>query len=668
MGKKKSMKVSLMCRLLLGLLVPFLFVLDAITVQIYTDVRADKAESYSMIAEMMAKDVNQVIYKYVSIIETAARNENVESMVPEAAEDYLNQMIAENADVWSHFLITDDTGMEIAHTDGDTYKGISIAERDYFKTPWEQGETIICEPDYSKSTGKKILAIGTPIVKEGERVGVLVGFVRLEHICQVANEYKVTDSSYTFMLNSDGMLSAHPDESIVLQQNWNDSSVKAGMTGTARKAVEHMLAGENGIITGDDTIYAYAPIGIGGMSLCISAPFLEAYEIIRNLAVIMILSLVVVCVIGILVSFWIARSITTPFGWVVRQTKELARGNTRLISQKMGYQSTREMTELKEALSYLASSLESLFSRIDVESRNMVEIVQQISEHVEHSMEATSDTSATMEELAASMEEVSATTDEMNRSMETTAEVIEGIALNSEKGASFAKECQQRASQSEKSAVEGKTSTNKMVKEIRSMLQDSIKNSQKVGEISHLTADILDIAAQTNLLALNASIEAARAGEAGKGFAVVADEIRALAENAKISANNIQEISRAVIKAVETLASDAGTMLEFVDTTVLRDYDQFGQVTQSYREDSTRLEEVLSEFAVKAGSLNHSIGLMRDGMNGINTAVEEGAKGGVTVAETAADLVQNLGSINESVSDNGRISDALSQEVGRFRR
>ncbi len=200
------------------------------------------------------------------------------------------------------------------------------------------------------------------------------------------------------------------------------------------------------------------------------------------------------------------------------------------------------------------------------------------------------------------------------------------------------------------------------------MLQDSIKNSQKVGEISHLTADILDIAAQTNLLALNASIEAARAGEAGKGFAVVADEIRALAENAKISANNIQEISRAVIKAVETLASDAGTMLEFVDTTVLRDYDQFGQVTQSYREDSTRLEEVLSEFAVKAGSLNHSIGLMRDGMNGINTAVEEGAKGVVTVAETAADLVQNLGSINESVSDNGRISDALSQEVGRFRR
>ena len=121
MGKKKSMKVSLMCRLLLGLLVPFLFVLDAITVQIYTDVRADKAESYSMIAEMMAKDVNQVIYKYVSIIETAARNENVESMVPEAAEDYLNQMIAENADVWSHFLITVDTGMVIAPRDGDTY-------------------------------------------------------------------------------------------------------------------------------------------------------------------------------------------------------------------------------------------------------------------------------------------------------------------------------------------------------------------------------------------------------------------------------------------------------------------------------------------------------------------------------------------------------------------
>ncbi len=76
---------------------------------------------------------------------------------------------------------------------------------------------------------------------------------------------------------------------------------------------------------------------------------------------------------------------------------------------------------------------------------------------------------------------------------------------------------------------------------------DKIRNlDEKSQKISDIMAIISNIAKQTKLLALNAAIEAERAGEKGQGFAVVAEEGKMLAEEVRLSTENINTMSEEI--------------------------------------------------------------------------------------------------------------------------
>ncbi len=311
--------------------------------------------------------------------------------------------------------------------------------------------------------------------------------------------------------------------------------------------------------------------------------------------------------------------------------------------------------------------LQGIMQKIQRESVHMDELVNNITGGINDSNENASSVSATMEELSASMEEVAATLDQITVGTQEILNASQNMRNKASSGADFVKEVKDRAVEIREQTLESKNTTSQMISDIRLLLEKAIENSRSVEKINGLTAEILNISSQTNLLALNASIEAARAGEAGRGFAVVADEISVLAGNSRDTANNIQSISALVTEAVENLAKSANDMLEFIDTTVLTDYDKFVNVANIYHNDADSMDDILHEFYNNAQELANTMSNMTEGIDGINIAVDESAQGVTVAAQSTGHLVEALGAIKAEADTNREISQQLQEEVQRFK-
>ena len=337
------------------------------------------------------------------------------------------------------------------------------------------------------------------------------------------------------------------------------------------------------------------------------------------------------------------------------------------LTERINVKSKDEIGQLVGGVNSFVEQLQGIMLKIRESSNNLNELAGSITSEIADSNDNASSISATMEELSASMEEVAATLDEITTGAQEILSASKEMSEEAETGKEFVIGVKGTAVSMRSDAQTSKENTTAMIQEIRAMLEVAIANSRSVEKINELTDEILSISSQTNLLALNASIEAARAGEAGKGFAVVADEIRVLAENSKNTANNIQGISSLVTSAVEELSSDANKMLEFIDSTVLADYDKFVDMANSYHDDADHMDEILQGFYGNASKLAETMAQMTEGIDGINIAVDESAQGVTMAAQSTAQLVDALVNIKSEADSNREISEDLQDEVKRFK-
>lgn len=396
---------------------------------------------------------------------------------------------------------------------------------------------------------------------------------------------------------------------------------------------------------------------------------LEQQESYKKAVVTTIIATIVGFIVAILAYLLVNRSVIRP---IKKSTESLDKIVADIqaghgdLTARINLKSTDELGRLAKGINVFLETLQNIMSQIVSNADHLGSVVNTVSGSVNTASGNASDISSLLEELSATMEEVSSTTTNVNDEVANVGTEVSSIAQETITMNSYAAEMETRARELELAAQRNKESTSEIIGGIITSLEAAIEESKSVSKVNDLTDEILNVSSQTNLLALNASIEAARAGEAGKGFAVVADEIRTLADSTRETAGNIQEINLMVIRAVDALVENSHAIVNYVNETILPDYEKFVETGKQYRDDATHINHTMNVFEERTNHLLKIMQEISEAVNGIATAIEESALGVTNATENTSTLVSNIEIVNQEMGTNQKISLQLKQEADRF--
>lgn len=643
MHSKKTLRSLFFKNLIIVFLIPFTCILLVICLYIYNQTKQENTKHGKMYASMLSKEIEEKLEKYKAVVDMAAARQEVESLDYTQAEPYLQNLIAiKGKEEWSHFIITNANGTEQAHSEGKMGHGISLRFDEAYQKPWEEETTVVCEPVISKSTGRAVIGIATPIYSNYKKSGVFIGYIWLESIADYLNDYQYTDHSYAFMMNADGTISAHPDATQVLNSKWDKNLEQTGYS------------------------YTYCQIEGTDLTLCVVSPDRESFSLLFGILKVLLVSFTAMLLSGFAGSLYMSRKTASLILWIREQLQTLSEGNIHINKKKLAYEKAIEIREMKEKTFLLAETLKNIMDQLEDGSKELHHVVGELTQKIHDSDNSIKAIAERETEFAAGIEEISATTDILREHSDSNLQFTSTISFYAAEGREAANQMVERAEASMETVQNGKTQTLKILERIRDALVISMQESRKTAMIDELTEEILDITDQTTLLSLNASIEAARAGESGKGFSVVAAEMGKLAENSGRIANKIQEISQTVMGAVEKLEKDAGELLSYIDTCVLVEYENFRENAKLYNEDAKKMGSMMVHFSNHAKSLEESFQDMNGNIAQIAEAMSEEKQGMEQVANNSSLLAGYLHEISQDTDQCNQIAEILREHVITF--
>ncbi|KRT36460.1 methyl-accepting chemotaxis protein [Acetomicrobium hydrogeniformans] len=614
----------------------------------------------SQINKAVSGDIDETIHGLMNRIESIAKTIRVRSMDWEEAKGALHDLSDSESAFEGGFLSWPD-----GRTETTTNKTVDISNRDYYKVIFEQGAPYaISEAVISLGTQKPAFVIAFPVIKDGQRVG-LVGFnVSLERFSELVSSFKPLGHGYVVIVDNTGTVVTHPNANYIMKLKLSEADSQ-GFKGLSAVG-SAVLSGKEGVAdvydpNGNKLKVFYAPLEYAqGWSTMVVIPASVVNGMASKSVIPVIITIVIALILVSLIIFYVASRTTKPLVAITSSVERFGQGNLDVSFEvKTQDEIGRIAAACKDAVDKLRQVIAEAFN---ISAKNK--------DASENMASATQEITASLQNINSSMQEIYSLAENNSAAIEETSAGIEEVASGAQsaaKSAVDAAEAARNAINAVEAANEQMTGCTKQLEVVRDMSSDSVNKTDHLVSSLHSITDFVNvitgIADQTNLLALNAAIEAARAGEHGRGFAVVAEEVRKLAEQSSKAA---QEIKGLMSDLDVNATATATTIKETVDTTmkVINAVEVTQKTLENATAQVTKINDSIQSLASIAEEQSASTQEMASATNQIakdatrmaelvedmRTALEEIGKTAETIARDAVGLDEGARKLEEVLS------------------
>ena len=552
------------------------------------------------------------------------------------------------------FLTRDNSDSEfesVTPTDFSMYDPSDVEHVGWYYIPVQNGKETWMEPYLNSNIGVYMISYVIPIEVDGESIGIIGMDIDFSEFTNTIDSLSIFDSGYGFLANDSGEVMYHKDLEIGSNLADADSGLQAVVDALGNEQTEETAVSYT--YQGKDKVMYYKTLE-NGMKFVLTAPKTELQEKSRQLAKQIFggaaFAMILTIIIGTVLGFTITKPITQIDG-IVKQTAEFEFASN--PANQHLYKRKDETGRMAISLHNMRKNLRQMVANIRHVYTDLKNTTEQLSDTTKRVREMSSVNTDTTQELAAAMEETAATMETVNTTVSDIKERATDIERYSKEGRESSVEVKERAGQLKLKTQAASEKTVQMYENVQQKTEAAMEQAKAVEKINQFTQAILEISSQTNLLALNASIEAARAGEAGKGFAVVAGEIGTLAAQTSTTVGSINEIIAEVNQAVANMTGCLKESTDFLEQTVLKDYEDFMGVADQYTKDATVFDDDMSAISGQINTLLSSIVEIADAMQGVSSTVSEAADGVTDIAQKTLE-VSGIVQGNETLVDNNR--------------